>query len=196
MSFYKRIPKEILNQLPKKSFKGNIYLINNEEDMQLAINELKKMPILGFDTETRPAFKKGTSYKVALLQLSNAEKAFVFQLKDMGLPIELANILSDKSIVKTGVAIRDDIKALKKLRNFKEAGFIELQTYSDSLGIEDNGLKNLSGNLLGFSISKNAKLTNWENKSLTEKQLNYAATDAWVSYLIYKKLLEIENLQN
>jgi len=193
VSFYKKIPKEILNQLPKKTFEGNIHVINNKEDMVLAVEELKKMPILGFDTETRPAFKKGTSYKVALLQLSNEKKAFIFQLKDMGLPIELANILSDKNIIKTGVAIRDDIKALKKLRNFDENGFVELQTYSDDKGIDDNGLKNLSGNILGFSISKSAKLTNWENKNLTEKQLNYAATDAWVSYLIYLALSEYKN---
>jgi len=191
VSYYKKIPKEILNELPKKHFEGNIYLINNKEDMLLAVEELQRMPILGFDTETRPAFKKGVTHKVALLQLSSENNAYIFQLKELGLPVELANILSNKNIIKTGVAIRDDIKGLKKLRNFKENGFIELQTYSDKFGIEDNGLKNLSGNLLGFSISKGAKLTNWENEKLTSRQLNYAATDAWVSFLIYKKLASL-----
>lgn len=188
LPFYNKIPKEILNNLPIKSFEGDLYLINNYEDMLLAVKELKKTTILGFDTETKPAFKKGVFHKVALLQLSTKDKAYIFQLKKIGLPIELANILSDEKIIKTGVAIRDDIKALKKLQNFTPKGFIELQKYSDEIGIEDNGLKKLSGNILGFRISKGARLTNWENEKLTETQLKYAATDAWVSYLIYYKL--------
>jgi len=191
VSFYKKIPKDILNNLPIKSFTENIYLINNYKDMLLAVNELKNMPILGFDTETKPAFKKGVFHNVALLQLATENKAYIFQLKKIGLPKELANILSDENIIKTGVAIRDDIKALKKLRNFTPKGFIELQKFSDNLGIEDNGLKNLSGNVLGFRISKGARLTNWENDKLTETQLKYAATDAWVSYLIYKQLVDL-----
>jgi len=191
LPFYKKIPTEILNNLPVKSFEGELYLINNYEDMLLAVNELKKVSVLGFDTETKPAFKKGVFHKVALLQLSTADKAFIFQLKKLGLPTELAEILSDEKIIKTGVAIRDDIKALKKLRKFIPNSFVELQKYSDELGIEDNGLKKLSGNVLGFRISKGARLTNWENEKLTNNQLKYAATDAWVSYLIYKKLSNI-----
>jgi len=190
-AFYKKIPKEVLNELPTKSFEGELYIVSNEEDASFAVNELKNMPVLGFDTETKPAFKKGVFHNVALLQLSSKNKAFIFQLKKTGLSKELADILSDKNIIKTGVAIRDDIKALKKLRNFTPNGFVELQKYSDDLGIEDNGLKNLSGNVLGFKISKGARLTNWDNDKLTENQQKYAATDAWVSYLIYDKLSQI-----
>jgi len=191
VTFYEKIPKEILNNLPVKSFEGDLYLIDNEDDMQIAVNELKEMPILGFDTETKPAFKKGVFHNVALLQLSSEDKAFIFQLKKTGLSKELADILSDENIIKTGVAIRDDIKALRKLRDFTPNGFVELQKYSDDLGIEDNGLKKLSGNVLGFKISKGAKLTNWENDKLTDTQLKYAATDAWVSYHIYYKLSQL-----
>ncbi len=188
LNFYNKIPKEILDELPIRSFEGKIYVIENIEDMFSAVNELKKHTLIGFDTETRPAFKKGVYHKVSLLQLSTKDQAFLFRLNEIGLPKELADLLSDNSIIKTGVAIKDDIKALQKLNRFLPAAFVELQKYVDEFGIEDNGLKKITGNVLGFRISKGARLTNWDNKLLTDLQLKYAATDAWVSYEIYSKL--------
>ena len=189
--FYEKIPKDVLNELPIKSFEGDIFFIDNEQDFNKVLPFLKDAEILGFDTETRPAFKKGITYDVALLQLATSEKAFLFKLDKLRLPNQLINILEDKTVIKTGVAIRDDIKALQKLRKFTPGAFVELQTFSDKYRIEDNGLKNLSGNLLGFRISKSAKLTDWSKDVYTEAQLKYAATDAWVSYEIYQKLIAL-----
>jgi len=189
--FYEKIPKDVLNELPIKSFEGDIFFIDNEQDFNKVLPFLKDAEILGFDTETRPAFKKGITYDVALLQLATSEKAFLFKLDKLRLPNQLINILEDKTIIKTGVAIRDDLKALQKLRKFTPGAFVELQTFSDKYRIEDNGLKNLSGNLLGFRISKSAKLTDWSKDVYTEAQLKYAATDAWVSYEIYQKLISL-----
>ncbi len=188
MNFYKKIPNEILLELAVKTFEGKIYLIDNKNNINFAFNSLKKETILGFDTETKPAFKKGVYNKVSLLQLSTKNEAFLFRLNKIGLPKQIAQILADNSIIKTGVAIKDDLKELKKLRNFIPGGFIELQKYTDDFGIEDNSLKKITGSVLGFRISKGARLTNWENKTLTDIQLKYAATDAWVAYEIYKKL--------
>ncbi len=191
MNFYDKIPKEILDELPVRSFEGEIYLIDNRKDLFTAVETLKNQTLLGFDTETRPVFKKGVYHKVSLLQLATEEKAYLFRLNEIGLPKELVNILSDKNIIKTGVAIKDDIKALQKLNKFIPGAFIELQKYVDEFGIEDNGLKKITGNVLGFRISKGARLTNWDNKVLTGTQLKYAATDAWVSYKIYSKLSKL-----
>ncbi len=191
MNFYDKIPKEILDELPVRSFEGEIYLIDNRKDLFTAVETLKNQTLLGFDTETRPVFKKGVYHKVSLLQLATEEKAYLFRLNEIGLPKELVNILSDKNIIKTGVAIKDDIKALQKLNKFIPGAFIELQKYVDEFGIEDNGLKKITGNVLGFKISKGARLTNWDNKVLSDTQLKYAATDAWVSYEIYSKLSKL-----
>ncbi len=190
-TYYEKIPKDVLNELPIRSFEGEIFFIDNEKDFNKVLPFLRDAEILGFDTETRPAFKKGITYNVALLQLATSDKAFLFKLDKLGLPNELVNILEDKNIAKAGVAIHDDLKALQKLRKFIPEAFVELQTFSDQFKIEDNGLKNLSGNLLGFRISKSAKLTDWSNDIYTEAQLKYAATDAWVSYEIYLKLLSL-----
>ncbi|HDZ42168.1 MAG TPA: hypothetical protein ENH59_10910 [Bacteroidetes bacterium] len=112
----------------------------------------------------------------------------MFRLNKIGLPPDRFYTLADESVAKLGVAIHDDIKALKTIRNFKERGFIELQDYVKDFGIASSGLRKLSAIILGFRISKRQQVSNWEAEDLTGAQLHYAATDAWVCCEIYKKL--------
>lgn len=190
MHFRKTIAKEEIAALPLKAFEGRITVIENARDSSKIIDYLLRQPILGFDTETKPAFRKGRKNKVALLQLSTSNEAFLFRLNHMGVPDDLIKVLADENITKAGVAIRDDIKALRRRHNFEPKGFVELQNYVQEFGIENFGLKKLTAIVLNFRISKSKQLSNWENPKLSEGQLRYAATDAWVSYEIYKKLLE------
>jgi len=185
----KSISNDELAELPLSSFEGIIHVIENPEDVGTALEYLSKQTILGFDTETRPAFKKGQVYPVSLLQLSTSEQAFLFRINKIGLPIGLIRILASPKILKIGVAIRDDIKILQRIVPFKSSGFIELQDLVKCYGIENFSLKKLSAIILGFRISKSARLTNWDTHELTEQQLIYGATDAWVSCEIYKQLL-------
>ncbi len=188
-NFSNNITKEEIDKLPLKYFKGKIVLIDTLELLAEAIDELKETKYLGFDTETRPSFIKGIKnpYKVALLQLSTKNKAFLIRLNKVGLPKQLANILEDKNIVKIGLAISNDLRMLKQYSNFKEQNFIDLATYSSEYhNIECNSLKKLTAIVLGFKISKSQQLSNWENNELTEAQQRYAATDAWICYEIFK----------
>lgn len=157
-----------------------------------AANELAQEAILGFDTETRPAFKKGESHPVSLLQLSGEHKTYLFRLNRFEMPENLINLLASNEIIKAGVAIRDDIKGLQNLKNFKPAGFVEIADYVKEFGIEQFGLRSISAITLGIKISKSAKLTNWENRVLKPEQLKYAATDSWVGREIYLKLKALE----
>ena len=147
---------------------------------------LSKQSVIGFDTETKPAFKKGVFNKVALLQLSTKKQAFLFRLNQIGLPKEISDILSNPEISKPGVAIRDDIKGLQEFENFNPRGFIELQDHAKDLGIQNFSLKKLTAIACGFRISKGQQLTNWEADELTEKQQKYAATDAWTALKIFE----------
>jgi ribonuclease D len=185
----KCISNDELAELPLSSFEGVIHLIEYPEDVEKALKYLGNQSILGFDTETRPSFKKGQIFPVSLFQLSTSDEAFLFRINKIGLPAGLAKILSSSKILKIGVAIRDDIKILQRIVPFKPGGFIELQDLVKDYGIENFSLKKLSAIVLGFKISKSARLTNWDTQELTEQQLNYGATDAWVSCEIYKKLL-------
>jgi len=179
------ITDEELRQLPILQFNGRVTLVDNMEKYRRAMAEMGRPPLLGFDTETRPSFKKGKRYKVALLQLADADRAWLFRLNMIGLPPELAGILADKNIIKTGVAIRDDVKALRSIAPFEPHGFHDLQSVVADHGIQELGLKKLTAIVLGHSISKSQQVSNWEAPALSEPQQIYAATDAWVCRSIY-----------
>lgn len=188
--FKKSITDEELAALPLSVFEGKIHLIEKVEELTDAINYLKQQTVLGFDTETRPTFKKGQNHQVALLQLSTADEAFLFRTNLIGLSPGLIKILATPTILKIGAAIRDDIKILQKIAPFKPGGFVELQEMVKEFGIENFSLKKLAAIVCGLRISKSQRLTNWEAPVLTEQQQIYAATDAWISYQIYIGLTE------
>ncbi|WP_372776026.1 3'-5' exonuclease [Mangrovibacterium sp.] len=191
--FQESITKEELDDLPSKSFEGEILVVNRHEQLEEVVEYLRKAEVLGFDTETKPSFKRGQINKVALLQLSTADRAFLFQLHKIGLPDEVKSVLSDPNILKVGVAIRDDVKALQRLSHFKAGGFVELQDKVKGYGIQDFSLKKIAGIVLGVRISKSQRLTNWESDVLTEGQQTYAATDAWIGHEIFQSLIEAQS---
>ena len=186
MIYKETISKEELDELPFYSFEGDIVIVDTKDKVRDAEKYLKQFTFLGFDTETRPSFKKGHINQVALLQLSTGERAFLFRLDRQELHRKIVSILADPGILKAGIAIRDDIKALQTKKKFVPAGFIELQDEAKNRGINCFSLKKLSGVVLGLRISKAQQLSNWEANELTEAQLRYAATDAWVSYKIFE----------
>lgn len=191
MTYRESIDKDELDELPLIQFEGNITLVESKEEYMASIDYLSRQKILGFDTETKPAFKKGVVNEVALLQLSTNDKAFLFRLNKIGLPNGLKGILENPEIQKIGVAIRDDIKGLQKLNHFKPGGFVELQELVKGYGIQDFSLKKLSAIVLGYRISKSQRITNWEAPELTEAQQIYAATDAWISHRIFESLNQL-----
>ena len=183
------ITTDELNQLPLKTFSGKVNVITEPDKLGKVKAEIEKHEVVGFDTETRPSFKRGQIYKVALLQLAIPDKVFLIRLHHTGLPQEIVSIFENPGILKAGVAIHDDIKSLQKLNKFTPVSFVELATLARTSGLQVESVKKLAGLLLGIRISKSAQTSNWEAPTLTEKQIDYAATDAWVCLEIYLKLL-------
>ncbi len=188
MDYPKSITKDEINELPMLKFKGELILITNQKSAIRAVNDLKKESVLGFDTETRPSFKKGETYDVSLLQLSNETTSYLFRLHKFDFPRELADLLADGNIIKSGVAIRDDVKGLQKLHPFEDAGFFEIADEAKAQGYKNFGLRALTEIFLGKRLSKKAKITNWEQARLTQAQLEYAALDAWVGLQIFHRI--------
>ncbi len=186
--FAKSITKEELNLLPVEKYEGEIRLVETSDQLEQAIKEIQNHEWLGFDTESRPAFLKGQYFPVSLIQLATAESVYLIRNLKTGFSTSLARLFSSDKILKIGVGLADDIKELQKLHSFQARGFVDLNSLMGSLEIKQGGVRNLSGIFLGIRISKTQQTTNWEREELTEKQLRYAATDAWVCLEIYKKL--------
>lgn len=186
--FRSSISKEEINALDVNAYNGRITLVEEERHINECIKEIRKYDTIGFDTESRPSFKKNSNHHVSLIQLATPKDVFLFRINKTGFNGELIKLFEDSSITKVGVSIHDDISRLKALSDFSPQNFLELQNLTDEYGIESNSLRKLAAIILGFRISKSQQLSNWEADKLTENQLIYAATDAWVSLEIYNKL--------
>jgi ribonuclease D len=187
--YKENISIEEIKDLELSWFTGEIVMVDNMEKFFSVMPRLRMAKVLGFDTETKPSFKKGRTNKVSLIQLADENLACLFRLNRIGIPDELISLLTDPGIIKAGVAIHDDIKLLSGIKKFKPEGFIDLQTFVKSFGIESSGLKKLTAIILGFRISKRQQVTDWEAPELSEAQQIYAATDAWVCQQIYNRLI-------
>ncbi|MDE6547374.1 MAG: 3'-5' exonuclease domain-containing protein 2, partial [Muribaculaceae bacterium] len=172
------ISKEQLAALPPAQFQGTITIIDDPETVESAVSRLRESDLIGFDTETRPSFKKGQSFNVALLQLASDNECFLFRLNKIGMPEPLKALLEDKTLQKVGLSLHDDFRNLHKKYEFEPDGFIELQQYVTQWNITDKSLSKLFGILFGKRISKSQRLSNWEAEQLAESQQNYAALDA------------------
>jgi ribonuclease D len=177
--------KEEINACPIKRWTGRINVVRSKEGLAAAMDRLAGHTLLGFDTETRPAYKKGESYPPSLLQLASDNEVFIFQLKHLGLAKPLCNILADPAIIKAGVSLDYDIRELNKLSRFKAAGFVDLGTLARKAGIKNHGLRGLAAVLLGIRLSKGMQTSNWSRDVLTRQQVQYAASDAWVGRKLY-----------
>ena len=184
-----KIDKTVIPQLPRYAFEGRIVVVQSEDEANRAVRALRAAPMVGMDTETRPAFKRGEMHKVALLQMATEDICFLFRLNQMGLPEALVELLSDKDVLKLGLSLHDDFTMLRRRNSqVKPAGYIDLQDYVKGMGIEDLSLQKLYANVFGRRISKSARLSNWEADVLTEAQKVYAATDAVTCIQLYKEL--------
>ncbi len=191
MHYKSKIEPEELEALPIAEFDGEIFLISSiDETYYDAIEYLKSQKIIGFDTETKPTFVANSKRNmVALLQLSGKDRAYIFRLNLIGLPIELQKILSTTKIIKVGAAIHDDIKSLQFYHKFTQKSFVDLQSIVSNWGIQDKSVRKLAGIILGVRVSKSQQLSNWEATELSPAQISYAAIDAWVCQRMYLKLL-------
>ena len=184
------ISSEEIEELEYASFDGQIQVVYNEDkEFDSAMEYLFSQKVLGFDTETKPCFvAKVPRNKMAILQLSGKDRAYIFRLQQLGVPAKLAKLLASKSVLKIGAAVHDDIKGLREYRDFQPNGFVDLQKLAVEYGIEEKSVRKMAAIILGKRVSKSQQLSNWESAQLSEAQLKYAAVDAWICLEMYKAL--------
>ena len=188
---FENYPKERIQSLPLTKFEGRVFVITTESDADKAVDYLMKQPILGFDTETRPSFKKWQRHTVSLLQVSTHDTCFLFRLHLTGMTKSIIRLLEDRNITKVGLSLRDDFHQLHERSPFNVGTFIDLQDEVKEIGVQDASLQKIFANLLGGKISKSQQLSNWEADILTDGQKTYAATDAWACIMIHEEILRL-----
>ena len=182
------IPKNIISELPQVTFPGNIYVIDSMSKMSMAVNALRKERFVGFDSETRPAFFKGKTNQVALLQISSLDDCFLFRINKIGIPEKLKQFIEDESVKKIGLSLNNDFNAMGRFAEITPRGFIDIQDLAKQYCIADMSLQRIYAILFNKKISKSQRLSNWEAPTLTPAQQQYSAIDALACLEIYNYL--------
>ena len=195
-TIYNKFDKATINALPLVEYPYKINVILNEYEAERAVDYLLTCDILGVDTETKLAFRRGQNHKVALLQVATREQCFLVRLNHLGLPQSIIRLLSNRMVPMVGLSWHDDIMSLHRRAEFTPGWFIDIQDIIGNIGIEDKSLQKLYANLFGEKISKRQRLTNWDADVLNEKQKRYAATDAWACINLYYEILRLEATGN
>lgn len=188
------IDKEQLNTYPLAQFGGYVKVVSKLEHMAEAMEYLCAQSVVGVDTETRPSFVKGVHYPTALVQIATLERCYLFQINRMGMPEELTDFFANPSIRKVGLAFKDDLNGLRRLRPFTPQNCIDIQQMVNDYGIFDMGLQKIYAIVFEEKISKSQQLTNWDTVALTAEQARYASTDAWATLRIYLALKRMQRL--
>jgi ribonuclease D len=174
------ISREEMADLPIRRYEGEVSLVTTPQDLERARADIRRENVVGFDTETRPAFRKGESYPPCLVQAATASAVYLFQLRRVDVFEVLAELLAEPRIVKAGVALAYDLRTLKLVFPFMEQNVVDLGVVARRCGLDQTGLRNLAGMFLGIRIPKGTKTSNWAAPQLSAQQITYAATDAWV----------------
>ena len=187
----RQVSREEINALPIRRYEGAVHVVASAHDLAPAMADILQESAVGFDTETRPAFRPGESYPPSLAQFATARAVYLFQVRHRDVAAAAAEVLATEHVIKAGVSVADDLKALKKVIEFTEKSVVDLGTVATRHGLKQTGVRNLAGLFLGFRIPKGTKTSNWSRPRLSEQQITYAATDAWACrelYLLFRKM--------
>ncbi len=163
-------------------------VVNTVEQAKSALETIRRYRVVGFDTETKPSFRKGHTNQVALIQISTGDCCYLFRINKFGFTPELKQFIEDDDIVKVGLSLKDDFHVLNKLHKISPSAFIDLQDMVKDFCIRDCSLQKIYGIIFNERISKSQRLSNWEASLLTTPQQIYASIDAWACIKIYNYL--------
>jgi len=189
------ISREAMLELPIRRYEGPVHVVAGEPDLRRAVDDIVEEGVVGFDTETRPAFRPGESYLPSLVQLATARAVYLLQVQQHDFSGALREVLSSENTLKVGVSVSDDVRMLKRLFPFDERSVVDLGKVAERHGLKQTGIRNLAGIFLGARIPKGAKTTNWAARRLSPRQIVYAATDAWVCRELYLRFRELDMVQ-
>ena len=183
--YLRQITREEMNALPIRRYEGEVHLLESPQALERAAADILREAVVGFDTETRPAFRKGESHLPSLAQVATGRAVYLFPLQRVDCSGVLGALLGAPHVVAAGVALADDLRQLRQLFEFEVTAALDLGQVARRHGLKQTGLRNLTGIFLGTRIPKGTKTTNWAAPRLSPQQVTYAATDAWACRELY-----------
>ncbi|MBI1942618.1 MAG: 3'-5' exonuclease domain-containing protein 2 [Betaproteobacteria bacterium] len=189
--FLRPVSREEINALPIRRYEGEVLVVGTMRELERAWEDLARETAVGWDTETRPAFRKGESHLPALVQAATASAVYLFQLQRMDFSAVVGGLFAEPTIVKAGISVADDIRALNRVFEVRTNSLVDLGTVAHRHGMKQTGLRNLAGIFLGFRVPKGTKTSNWAARQLSAQQVAYAATDAWVCRELYLRFRDL-----
>lgn len=170
-----------------RRYEGEVVLVDSAAHLERALADLHAERVVGWDTETRPAFRKGESYLPSLVQMATTRAVYLFQIQRRDFSRELGDVFGAERVLKSGISVKDDLRQLRQVIPLEERAVVDAGQIAWRHGMEQTGLRNLAGIFLGFRVPKGVKTTNWAAPRLSEQQVQYAATDAWTCRELYLK---------
>ena len=188
------ITRDEVVALPIQRYEGETIVVASPAELERAREDFAQEPLVGIDTETRPAFRKGESYPPSLVQVATGRAVYLFQIQQIDCSDVLRGLLVEEKTTKAGVSLAYDLRQLKQVFPFEDKAVVDVGWAAKRNGIEQTGVRNLAAMFLGLRIPKGAKTTNWSSRRLTPQQITYAATDAWVCRQLYLRFSELHLL--
>ena len=169
-----------------------VFVVTNQRQAGLALDELMSVGTVGFDTESKPTFRKGEkSEGPHVLQFATLEKAFIFQSHFVESHPAIIEALKSAELTKIGFGLGGDLSQISSRFGIRPSSIVDLDRSFRKLGYRNSiGAKSAVAMLFQQKLLKSKSVTtsNWASRELTERQLLYAANDAYAAIRIFHAL--------
>ena len=162
------------------------------EALVSALQDLLASPFVGFDTESKPVFRKDqASDGPPVIQLCTPQTAYIFQLQDHAAYPLICQVLESQQVVKVGFGLQSDRSHIRRKLGVEISAILDLDAVYRKLGYRRQlGVKAAIAVQFGqkFNKSKRVSTSNWALPKLSDAQLLYAANDAYAALKIVQGL--------
>ncbi|XP_056165514.1 uncharacterized protein LOC115662825 isoform X2 [Syzygium oleosum] len=172
----------------------DVFWVDRVDSLHTATCYIEESKVVGVDCEWKPNYVKGSKpNKVSIMQIASSRRVFIFDLiklsGDMPHILDncLSRILQSPSILKLGYNFQCDMKQLTS--SYETLGcFNHFEMLLDIQNVfkeSSGGLSGLAEEILGAGLNKTRRNSDWEQRPLSQNQLEYAALDAAVLVHIF-----------
>lgn len=169
-----------------------IIVVTDQTLATQAFEELELAGRVGFDTESKPTFYKGQkSEGPHVLQFATTEKAYIFLSHIQETHPVIIELLRASHITKIGFGLGGDLHQISNRFGLRPESIIDLDRSFKQLGYRNAvGAKSAIAIFFNQKLLKSKSVTtsNWAAKQLTERQLIYAANDAYAAIRVFHAL--------